>query len=321
VAIDCQTHWYPAAFFEALLGRTEYPRTRREGGQYVYEFGPGASLKIERPYWDFEVQLATFAEAGIDRVVSSPAGFALAALPPAEETALARLLNREFADAQRAHPNRFHGLATLPLHDAGTALEVLDEAVADGLRGVHLPSNVGGESLDSPRLRPVWARLATHAMPVFLHPTRTIFAHELQRFGLEYVVGFVFDTTVAVLALVFSGVLDEFPELEIVHPHLGGTIPYLAGRIDHESSQPWAARALERPPSEYLRRFFVDTVSSNPGALELALGFYGTDHVLLGTDFPWWPTADGVALVRKTLAERSELDAVLDLNARRLLRL
>ena len=185
-----------------------------------------------------------------------------------------------------------------------------------------MPSNVAGEALDSPRLRPIWACLATHSLPVFLHPTRTIFAGALQRFGLEYVVGYVFDTTAAALALVFSGVLDEFPELAIVHPHLGGTIPYLAGRIDYESKQPWAAtRELERAPSEYLRRFFVDTVSYNPGALKLALDFYGTDRVLLGTDFPWWPATDGVALVREALATRPELDAVLNLNARRLLHL
>jgi aminocarboxymuconate-semialdehyde decarboxylase len=320
--IDCQAHWYPRAFFEALIDRDGYPRARREGGGLVYDFGPGASLPVGPQYVELEVQLAMLETASVDCVVSSPAGFPVHSFPADEGIALAQLLNGELAAAQRAHPGRFVGLATLPLQDADASLAILDEAVADGLRGVHLPSNVDGEPLASGRLRPVWARLAALSLPVFLHPTRTVFARELERFGLEYLVGYVFDTTVAALTLVFEGVLDEFPGLDIVHPHLGGTIPYLAGRIDHESAQPWAAAgALARTPSEYLRGFYTDTVSANPAALELALGFYGADRVLLGTDLPWWPAADGVALVRETLAGRPELDAVLDLNARRLLRI
>ena len=88
MAINCQAHWYPAAFFEALLDRDGYPRTRRERGQLFYDFGPCSSLPLDSFYWDLDHQLATFAEAGIDAVVSSPAGFALDGVSHDEEIAL-----------------------------------------------------------------------------------------------------------------------------------------------------------------------------------------------------------------------------------------
>ncbi len=317
--VDCQAHWYPRAFFVALLDRDRYPRARREAGGLVYDFAPGVSLPLAPEYVDLDLQLERLQAAGVDAVVSSPASFGVHSFPAGEGRELAELLNAELAEAQRRHPGRFYGLATLPLQDADASVAVLDAAAAAGLRGVHLPSNVNGEPLDGNRLRDVWARLEQLSLPAFLHPARTLFADGLERFGLEYVVGYVFDTTVAALGLVFGGVLDEFPTLRIVHPHLGGTIPFLAGRIDHESAQPWAAnRPLERPPSEYLRGFYTDTVSRNPGALKLALDFYGTERVLLGTDYPWWPPEDGVALVRDSL-EGAQLTAVLGENAHRLL--
>ena len=317
--VDCQAHWYPRAFFDALLDRDGYPRARREVSGLVYDFAPGVSLPLAPEYIDLDLQLKRLRAVGVDVVVSSPASFGVHSFPAAEGRALAELLNAELAGAQQRYAGRFYGLATLPLQDASASLAVLDAAAAAGLRGVHLPSNVNGEPLESDRLRTVWARLEQLALPVFLHPTRTLFADRLDRFGLEYVVGYVFDTTVAALGLVFGGVLDDFPALRIVHPHLGGTIPFLAGRIDHESAQPWAAvRTLERRPSEYLRGFYTDTVSRNPGALDLALAFYGTERVLLGTDYPWWPPEDGVSLVRDSLAG-DQRTAVLGENARRLL--
>jgi predicted TIM-barrel fold metal-dependent hydrolase len=116
------------------------------------------------------------------------------------------------------------------------------------------------------------------------------------------VVGFVFDTSVAVLRLVFSRVLDQYPGLRIVHPHLGGVLPYLAGRIDLEYAAPWAGNdELPRPPSDYIRRCFTDTAANNPAALRLARDFYGLDHLLFASDYPWWSPPLGIDLIRNNL--------------------
>jgi aminocarboxymuconate-semialdehyde decarboxylase len=318
--VDCQAHWYPAGFFEALSSRRGYPRARRDAGRLFYDFGPGASLELTERHTNLELVLATLAGAGIDVAIASPASIGVDGLPGEEAEELSLLLNEAQAAGERAHAGRFFGLATLPLVDTDASLRVLDDAVGRlSLRGVYMHSNVDGEALDAPRLRPVFARLEQAGLPVFLHPTKTILSDRLGRFGLEYVVGFPFDTTIAALSLLFGGVLDEFPALRIVHPHLGATVPFLAGRIDFEYRQPWAqSRALDRAPSEYLRSFWTDTVSDNPGALRLALEFYGEGKLLFGSDYPWWPPADGVALVERTLDPR-EAAAVLGGNAVELL--
>lgn len=319
-AVDCQYHWYPPAYFEAQLRRDDYPRARRAGDGFIYELTPDAGIPIGLAHTDLERGLATAAEAGVGTVVSSPAALGVDSLPADEARELALLLNEEQAAAQARHPGRFYGLATLPLQGATGAIEVLDDAVQRlGLSGVYLHSNVAGEPLDSPRLRPVLARVHELGVPIFLHPARTIFADQLADYGLEYAVGFLFDTTVAALRLVLGGVLDELDGLTVVHPHLGATVPYLAGRIDFELTQPWAAgRALRCPPSDYLRLFYTDTAARDPGAIELAKSFYGVERMLFATDYPWWPIEDALRLVRSTLTE-GEAAAVLSGNARRLL--
>ena len=291
-------------------------------GRLVFEFAPGAALPIEARYMDLDLQLRVMEEAGIDAVVSSPASIGVDELPISEAEHVAALLNEEQAAAEVAHPGRFYGLATLPLGDTDAALRVLSDGLERlHLRGVYMHSNIAGQPLDAPGLLPVFAELEKRGTPIFLHPTRSIFADRLPRFGLEYVLGYPFDTTVAALSLVFGGVLDRFPSLKVVHPHLGATVPFLAGRIDFEYRQPWAfARELQRPPSEYLRTFWVDTVARNPGALRLAAEFYGIEKILLGTDYPWWPAGDAVGFVTSSLPVESAA-SVLGSNACALLRI
>jgi predicted TIM-barrel fold metal-dependent hydrolase len=318
--IDCQSHWYPLPFFEALLGRRDYPCARKERGELYFDFTRDTSLKIEEYHVNLALQLQQMEDVGIDAVVSSPASLAIEALPAAEAQELAQLLNEEVARAQRHYRGRFYGLATLPLQSSDKAIAILDDAVGRlELRGVHIPSNVNGQPLDSDHLRPVYARIDELNAPMFIHPTKTIFSSVLSRFGLEYIAGNVFDTTVAALTLVFGGILEEFTGLTFVHPHAGGTVPFLAGRIDHEYSKPWAlGRKLDRPPSEYLREFYTDTVSLSRGALALALSFYGGERVLFGSDYPWWPSGDSLEVVRSAF-DGTELQAVLGGNAVRLL--
>lgn len=318
--VDCQWHWYPPVFFEAQLGaRDGFPRTERVAGGFVHHVGPGASRPFGPLQCDLEVQLAEAAAAGIDTVVASPASIGVDRLPAAQAREVAEAVNAAYGEAQRRYPDRFAGLATVPFHEPAGAIEVLDQAILrHGLRGLFVHSNVAGEPLDSPRLRPVLARAAELGAPLFLHPTRTVFADRLDRFGLDFVLGFPFETTVAAVTLVLGGVLDELPGLKVVHPHLGATVPMLAERIDFESSRPWAGNPpRERRPSEVLRTFWTDTVSRSPDALALATRFYGPDRIMLATDFPWWPAGEGVALVTEHAGEH--LEAFLGVNACRLL--
>jgi aminocarboxymuconate-semialdehyde decarboxylase len=198
---------------------------------------------------------------------------------------------------------------------------VLDDAVQLGLRGVLVHSNIDGAPVDSEWCRPVYARIAELGVPLFIHPTRTLAEAQLRDYGLEYLVGFVFDTSLAALRLVLSGIVAENPGLTVVLPHCGGTLPYLAGRIDASHEKPYSlGRRLDPLPSEQLRGFYTDTVSQDADTLAFACRFFADGHVLFASDYPFFPVEQQLTFVRDRLAEPDRA-AVLGGNAEKLLRL
>ena len=202
--VDSQTHWYPRLLWDAYTERTEYPRCRREGDGYVFELAPDQWFPIRPHFYELEQQLEVYQAAGIDAVISSSASFGdVDGLPVERAKEVAFALNEVRAEAEREHRGRFYGLVTIPWQDTDAALEVLDDAVTRlGLRGVLIHSNVAGAPIDSEHLRPVYARLAELGAPLCLHPTRTITEDRLRDYGLEYLLGYMFDTSIAALRLV-----------------------------------------------------------------------------------------------------------------------
>lgn len=301
--VDCQWHWYPPAFCEAQLSRRSYPLWRRaeDGEGYVYEPSANESWRYGRDFVDFEHQLRVMDDAGIDTVIaSSVIAGDVTAFEPAEGRAMAELLNEELAAKQRAHPDRFRGLAVLPAQDTALAIEVLDDAIGRlGLVGVLLHSNIGGASIAARELWPLYARIAELGVPLFLHPTRAFAEERVSSYDLEPPLSYMFDTTVAALSLIVSGALDAHPDLKVVHPHFGGTLPFLVDRVDvYRRQGRWT---LERPVREYLSRMWTDTVSESPGALALALELYGLDRILFSSDWPYFPARQGVDFVHQNL--------------------
>jgi aminocarboxymuconate-semialdehyde decarboxylase len=321
MVIDCQCHWYPRAFFEYCLPRTRHPLCRRDGDGFVYELTPHVPLSFAPEQIDAERVLDSLEPIGIDVLITSSESLGLTTWTAEEEREGARVLNEAKAAAQREHPGRFFGLATLPMQDPEAALEELDFAVGRlGLVGVCVGSNIDRAPIVGPELLPVYQRIEQLGVPLFLHPTTSLASEALQ-FGMEFILGWMFDTSVAALSLVLSRTLDECPDLTVVHPHLGAMLPYLAGRIDFEYKTPWGGNEeLPAPPTEYLRRFYTDTVSDSPAALDMALEFYGDERVLFGSDYPWWPPQRGLDFVTDSL-EGARLQQVLAGNARRILAL
>lgn len=317
--IDCQWHWYPREFAESKLGRGRHPLWSRDGDALVYEPTPGRAWRYGPDYLDLDRQLEIMAAAGIDAVLASPVVVGDGSLlEPAADRAACEQLNELFAGAARANPGVVHGLAVLPMQDPAAAVEVLDDAISRlGLKGVLLHSNIAGQTIAGEASWPVYARAQELGIPLFLHPTHAFGDQRLADFKLEPPLGYMFDTTVAALSLILAGVLDAFPDLAIVHPHLGGTLPYLVDRVDVYASQGrWPQ--LERPVKEYLTRFHTDTVNHSPGALATATDLYGTERLLFSSDHPYFGAADEVAFVREHVAA-ADHPAVFAGNARRLL--
>jgi aminocarboxymuconate-semialdehyde decarboxylase len=318
--IDCQWHWYPRAVCEAMLARTAYPRWRRNGDGYVYEASPTELWQHTRDYVDLDRQLEIMDASGIDAVVASPvlAGD-VSALELGDARELCLAFNEEVARAQRKHPGRVYGVAVLPVQDAAAAIETLDDAV-DRLQlvGALLHSNVNGDSIARKELWPLYAHLEARGIAVFLHPTRTFSPPRVNDYLLEPPLAYMFDTTVAAVSLIVAGVLDAFPELAIVHPHLGAALPYLVERMDvYRRLGRWDTPRTVR---EYLPQFYTDTVSESPAGLRLSLELYGADRVLFASDFPYFPAADGVRFVADNVPPE-HAQAILSGNATQLLNL
>jgi len=236
---------------------------------------------------DLEQQFADADAHGIDVLISSPNHLGeVLDLEAAVATDFLELLNAEVASTAREHPGRFIGLAMLPLQDGEAALQVLESAFAQGLRGVLVPASIAGRPIASDDTLPIYKRMEELGLPLFLHPC--VLSNTFGTTGSwpsEGGLSWMYHTALAAVKLIEYGVLDACPNLVVVHPHLGGVLPYVFGRLDLFPRE--TAKLSFR---EYLRsRFYVDTVSPTPGALQLAIETYGLEHVLFASDYPFIP--------------------------------
>jgi aminocarboxymuconate-semialdehyde decarboxylase len=203
---------------------------------------------------------------------------------------LARLQNDNLAQLVARYPDRFVGLATVPLQDVDAAIAELDFAVAElGLRGVEICTNVNGLDLDDRRFRPFFARAAQLGVVVLVHPHGFTQGERLTDYYLINVVGNPLESTIATTRLIHGGVLEELPDLRLCVVHGGGYLPFYASRMDHA----WRERPegrhhiSDRPPSSYLRQVFVDCLVYDPDHLAFLVQQMGADRVVVGTDYPY----------------------------------
>jgi len=237
---------------------------------------------------------------------------------------LAQVWNDAAAEMARAYPDRFVVLATLPMQEPGAAVSELDRAVTQlGCRGIYLGTNVRGKELTDPSFLPVFERIHGLGLPIFLHPLNVIGAQRLANYHLHNLLGNPFDTAVAAANLIFGGLLDRFPRLQVCLPHAGGALPYLIGRLNHGWKVRQECRALKKPPSSYLRRFTYDTISHAPESLRYLIKLVGADRVMIGSDYCFdmgyeRPVEVITRLRGLTRADRAK---ILGANAARLLRL
>jgi predicted TIM-barrel fold metal-dependent hydrolase len=201
----------------------------------------------------------------------------------------ARLAHDFLADVCRSHPGRFVGLAVLPLQDMEASLAELDRAVHKlDFRGILLYSNLDGRWPDEPQFRPLFRRAQEMNIPVLLHPAYPMIFDATSGYDLWGSIGLMTDSSIALARIILAGILDEFPRLKLVCPHVGGTVPYLIGRMDHQAMVlKRGAEHIRRPPSEYLRQIWLDAVSPIPQAIRYGYDFVGPDRMLYASDHPW----------------------------------
>jgi aminocarboxymuconate-semialdehyde decarboxylase len=286
--IDFHSHFYPPEYLEELeQGRSAVTVRRNAGGQLEVHY-PGDYNVIAPGHRDIDFRVRELDANGIDAQVISLTTPGVHVEEPGRSAELAALVNDALARACRQYPGRFHALAALPLNDPAAAERELERAVTRlGHRGALVFSNVNGVLPGDRRFWPVYARAESLGVPLFIHPTSPAHPEAMREFWLVALVGFGFDTTLAVAHLLFNGVFERFPGLKVVLSHLGGAIPYFAERLDrgHRAFAD-CRRFTTRRPSDQLKALYYDTVLFDPGPLQLARRFCGSDHMLLGSDYP-----------------------------------
>jgi aminocarboxymuconate-semialdehyde decarboxylase len=188
---------------------------------------------------------------------------------------------------------------------------------------MYLATHVNGTNLDDRRFWDIYAKAEELGWTIFLHPIDTIGRERTSQYYLRNLLGNPYDTGVAAASLVFGGVLDRFPKLEVNLPHAGGTFPWLIGRMDQGTKVRPELRHMKAPPSAYLRRFTYDTIGHNADINTWLIRMVGADRVTLGSDYCFDmgltdPLGDIERLKVLTAAER---DLIIGKTAARLLRL
>ena len=320
--IDVQSHIFPEPLIKRLEGRRDLPRAVRSNGKVKMVCSPHTGWPILPGMNDLDMKLEAMDKNRVDVQLLSlnVPGPELVGGPEAED--LAKLAHDCLAEVTHQYPDRFWGVATLGLSDMEASLRELDRCLDDfGFKGVQLFSNVRGRPLDDPFLRPLYERCAELDLPIFLHPTVPVTEGAMPNYYLPVLVGFLFDTTLAALRLILSGTLQELPRLKVVLPHVGSTLPYLLGRIDYLSaSMPGGREHIQMAPSEYFKKFYVDSVSSYQPAIDYCYALTGAERILFGTDYPWVSMEMAVELVEGMRISEAEREQIFSGNAKRILR-
>jgi aminocarboxymuconate-semialdehyde decarboxylase len=285
--IDFHNHYYPDAYlYELKRGDTNARVERDAHGRMLIHY-PGDYNVVARGHRDLDERIRAMDEAGVDVHAFSLTTPGVHIEAPQRGIGLARLVNDEFAAAVERYPGRFAALAALPLQDPAASVTELERAVGIGHRGVLLFSNINGRTLDEADYFPLFEKIAELDIPAFIHPTNPSALGQLNDYRLTALMGFQFDTTAAVTRLIFAGMLERLPTLKLVVGHLGGTIPFMAERVERGYEvYPECREHISRPPSEYFRRIYIDTVNFDPAALRLGLDFAGPDRMVFGSDYP-----------------------------------
>ena len=237
--------------------------------------------------------------------------------------ATAAIQNDQIAKHIAAHPDRFMGIATLPMQDPKRAADELKRAMSKlNLRGAMIGSNAMGKNLDDPDFAPLWATAEELGAFMFVHPVHVAGANRLTSYYLRNLIGNPLDTTIAAACLYFGGVLDRHPKLKIVLAHGGGFTPYQAARWQHGwQVRPEPKKNIAKQPENIAGRFFYDTILHSAPVLEFMIGHVGADRVLLGSDYPYdMAMPDCVAHVRSLKISDADKASILGRRAEALLK-
>jgi len=305
VRIDLHTHVVPPRWedFASRYGVGKWPRLEpRDGCRATIMTGDQFFRDVDDRSWSPERRIEDMDRLGIDHQALSPPPvmFCYWAEPKAAQ-AFARMQNENVAALVARHPKRFSGMAAVPLQDPALAIEEL-RYCRESLRlgAVEIGTCPGGRDFDDPALFPFFAACRDLGMAVFVHPATPLAGQErLTKYYFPLIVGNPLETALAASKLIYGGVLERLPGLRVCFAHGGGAFPFTLARLDHGwKVRPEGPAAIPRPPRDYARLLYFDSLTLSAANLRFLVAQFGADHVVIGSDYPFdMGSADPVGAV------------------------
>lgn len=288
--IDIHAHYYPQSFLDLI---------HEEGGRFKADYhltnegfyinAPVANLgPLPMKFIDLKQRIADMDDQGVAvqavSLTTPMVNWGDADL----SLKLSRSWNDGASEAHKAYPTRLVALMMVPMLHPDEAIDELNRASKlPGMRGVYMGTNIDNRDLDDPLFEPIFAKIEAMNLPVFLHPLQTVGGARLKPFYLSNLLGNPFDTAIAACHLIFGGVMDRHPKLEVCLPHSGGALPFLIGRVDHGAVVRAEIKPLKLPqaPSAYMQRFTYDSIVHSKSAMEYLIQEVGVERIMLGSDY------------------------------------
>lgn len=280
------------------------PRYKERLYRYAYKFPTEKAVQDKRPILtDCRARVEKLSKYGdIAQVITTTMPPIEEIVDPREAADLARLCNDEMAELVVKYPNYFiAAVANLPLNDIEASLKEAERAIKElGFKGVQIYTRVNGKPPSTDYLIPLYELMVDYDLPIWIHPMRGSEQADYLKENMSYhqifsIYGWPFDTTAAMVRLVFSGIFEKFPRIKFITHHLGGMIPFYSDRafvhwnngLERLGTNHFPG--LTKHPIEYLKMFYADTATNGNSnySMQCGLNFFGEDHVLFGTDFPY----------------------------------
>ena len=331
--LDMFNHIFPKTYFDKML---EVAPNLKDMGKRV------RALPV---LYDLEARFRVMDEFDDYAQIICLAAPPLETLSPDLSPELARIANDGMAEYVDKYPDRFPGfVASMPMNNPDACLKEIDRAIDElNAVGIQFFSNVNGVPLDSPEIKPLFAKMHEVDLPIWIHPARGANisdypTEERSKYEIWFVFGWPYETSVAVARLVFGYYFDEFPNLKIITHHMGGMIPFFEGRVgtswdqlgSRTSDEDYTVilKNLKKPHLEYFKQIYADTALFGAVAgTKCGLEFFGVDQIVFASDCPFDPEK-GPMYIRETIKIIEELEIsdedrykIFEGNARKLMKL
>lgn len=323
MAFDSHAHIIvPEILREAAPNEDWRPRLILDGGRQLIEYNGRRINSARREFVNVEKILIEMDASRVEAFLLCPwVSLVRYEAKPEESLAGCQVQNDALASLTKKYPRRIAALGMIPLQDVALAIRELERVMKSGLKGVEIGAHVNGVYPGDARFRPFWEACESLNAFVFIHPVEGGGRAELRDYYMWNVIGNPMDTTLAAGHLILSGVMDAYPRLKILLAHGGGTLPFIHGRLDRGFEQrPEINKVISKPPTEYLKQFYFDTITHDAAVLRGLVELAGADHVLLGSDYPFdMGNENPVELVCAANLGTENETKILGDNARRLL--